>query len=439
MSERLRHVPRIFYLGLGAPVVAVAVLLACGLAGQGKVGFTLRRAACPAPLPAYSAVFTPDSRYIVTGSFDATLLLDVEAHKLVNRFPADDDGAYASAGANEFKLFAVSSDGKYVASGGGAWRPVRVLDFRTGRLLRSFSTNRTDVRALVFSPDGKWLAAGTAFRHGEGAKPYEGVYEIWMWDIAKDAPPLRFRGHEAPVQAVAFTANGGQIVSASNDCTLRVWDLPTQRELKRSWAPRVFGRPFGFPAAGRRFSGFDLGTTEWLSVPRLQKISLTLSRDGMHLVCGRSVWDARTLQLEYFVDKGTLWTDFGAWQRAHGRRSVPPSEAFGMIATNSVGGALTDDASRLVYSGNGTACIFDVVAKNLVLEDRVFSNGAGVFALDVSPDGRYAVVAGSGDAAGVGGAPVARDPCQLYVYRLPRPSGLEKPSAERRASGDSAP
>ena len=225
-----------------------------------------------------------------------------------------------------------------------------------------------------------------------------------MWDIAKDAPPLRFRGHEAPVQAVAFTANGGQIVSASNDCTLRVWDLPTQRELKRSWAPRVFGRPFGFPAAGRHFSGFDLGTTEWLSVPRLQKISLTLSRDGMHLVCGRSVWDARTLQLEYFVDKGTLWTDFGAWQRAHGRRSVPPSEAFGMIATNSVGGALTDDASRLVYSGNGTACIFDVVAKNLVLEDRVFSNGAGVFALDVSPDGRYAVVAGSGDAAGVGSA-----------------------------------
>ena len=105
--------------------MAVAVLLACGLAGQGKVGFTLRRAACPAPLPAYSAVFTPDSRYIVTGSFDATLLLDVEAHKLVNRFPADNDGAYASAGANEFKLFAVSSDGKYVASGGGGWRPVQ--------------------------------------------------------------------------------------------------------------------------------------------------------------------------------------------------------------------------------------------------------------------------------------------------------------------------
>jgi WD40 repeat protein len=364
-------------------------------------------------------------------------LLDVEARKLVNRFPPDDDGA--SAGANEFKLFAVSSDGKHVASGGGAWRPVRVLDFRTGRLLRSFNADRTDVRALVFSPDGKWLAAGTAFRYGEGAKPYEGVYEIWMWDIAKDAPPLRFRGHKAPVQAIAFLGDGNRIVSASNDWTLRVWDMATQRELKRSWAPRVFGRPFGFPAAGTRFGGFDPGAGEWLNVPRLNRISLMPSADGKHLVCGRSVWNAHTLQLEYFVDDDKLWTDFEAWQRAHGRRSVPPSEAFGMIATNSVGGALTDDGRRLVYSGNGTACVFDVVATKLVLEDRVFSNGAGVFALDVSPDGRCAVVAGSGEAAGVGGAPVARDPCQLYVYRLPRPSGLEKPPADRRAKGGAAP
>ena len=53
MSERLRHARRIFYLGLAAPAVAVAVLLACGLAGQGKIGFTLRRAAYPAPLAAY--------------------------------------------------------------------------------------------------------------------------------------------------------------------------------------------------------------------------------------------------------------------------------------------------------------------------------------------------------------------------------------------------
>ena len=118
-------------------------------------------------------MFTPDSRYIVTGSFDATLLLDVEAHKLVNRFHLDDDGTHASAGANEFKLFAVSSDGRYVASGGGPWRAIRLFDFQTGRLLRSIETNRTDICALAFSPDGKWLAAGTAYRLHDGPRPYE--------------------------------------------------------------------------------------------------------------------------------------------------------------------------------------------------------------------------------------------------------------------------
>ena len=158
--------------------MAVAVLLACGLAGQGKIGFTLRRAAYPAAASGLLHVFTPDSRYIVTGSFDATLLLDVEAHKLVNRFHLDNDGTHASAGANEFKLFAVSSDGRYVASGGGPWRAIRLFDFQTGRLLRSIETNRTDICALAFSPDGKWLAAGTAYRLHDGPRPYEALYEL---------------------------------------------------------------------------------------------------------------------------------------------------------------------------------------------------------------------------------------------------------------------
>ena len=111
------------------------------------------------------------------------------------------------------------------------------------------------------------------------------------------------------MQGVAFVPNGNRIISVSDDWTIRVWDTATQHEIRRSWKPRVFGRPFGFPKSGTRFGGVDRGASEWLNEARLDRISLTISPDGKHLVCGRSVWSVEKMALEYFVDDGRLWKD----------------------------------------------------------------------------------------------------------------------------------
>jgi hypothetical protein len=436
MSERLRHARRIFYLGLAAPGVAVGVILACALGGQQKIGFTLRRAAYPAPLAAYCAVFTPDSRYIVTGGSDATLLLDVEARKLVGRFPLDDDGPNRLPGPDPFKLFAVSSDGKYTASGGGPWSAVRLFDFQTGRLLRSIETNRTDVCALAFSPDGKWLAAGTACRrHGEKVLRYEALFEIWLWDLVHPGgEPVRIQGHEAPVIGVAFLPDGKRMVSLTDVAILRLLDVTTRRELKRSgtWKP-AYGRaavPSGSMLPGIDSRGASCGIDShrgWLS--------MALSFDGKHVVCGRTVWDTENLRLECFADGRRLWKDYDEWRRIHvveGGRPVEKSATVMSRFAWCYKGCLTPDNRRLVVagqyglrglgpSGSGLTAegrklvplrtatgralrtgsedllsVFDVVTGDLLLEDQVFSNGAPVFTIDVSRDGRYALAAGSG-------------------------------------------
>ena len=243
MFEKLLAVRPLLCLACCVPLVAVVVALACGHGDNTKIGFQLNDTDAP------SAVFTPDSKYIVAGGFRKLSLLDVDAHKLIDRFPEDTNGRF---GTRSFEVVAVSPDGKHVASATGV-RPtmaVQVWNVHSGHLDCSFDTHCTDIPALVFSPDGRWLAAGTGFRRQQGPKPYEGVYEIWMWDTTKETKPVTFRGHKAPVQAIAFLPDGKKIVSASNDWTLRMWDVATHRELKRSWKPRVFGPPFGFPAAG---------------------------------------------------------------------------------------------------------------------------------------------------------------------------------------------
>ena len=48
--------------------------------------------------------------------------------------------------------------------GGGVDRYVRIWDIETGRLLRSLRGHTADIRALVFTPDGRTLASGSEDR-----------------------------------------------------------------------------------------------------------------------------------------------------------------------------------------------------------------------------------------------------------------------------------
>jgi WD40 repeat protein len=78
--------------------------------------------------------------------------------------------------------------------------------------------------ALVYSPEGKWLASGGADK------------VIRLWDADTGKPGLRLAGHEDTIYSLAFVPAGeGKpatvLVSASDDKTIRFWDLTTGKEL----------------------------------------------------------------------------------------------------------------------------------------------------------------------------------------------------------------
>ncbi|MBC1314506.1 hypothetical protein GNE88_26220, partial [Trichormus variabilis PNB] len=59
---------------------------------------------------------------------------------------------------------------------------------------------------------------------------------IRLWDVNGQPIGQPFRGHEGGVNSVAFSPDGGRIVSGSNDNTIRLWD--------------VNGQPIGQPFRG---------------------------------------------------------------------------------------------------------------------------------------------------------------------------------------------
>jgi RNA polymerase sigma factor (sigma-70 family) len=121
----------------------------------------------------------------------------------------------------EFILaLALSADGKTLAVGGHRFVSLRRPD--TGKELRRLVCDGS-VSALAFSPDGRTLAAGQlVYTKNMEAK-------VTVWELATYSVRSHYTGHQDNVKALAFTADGGRLASASGDTTVLLWDTAGRR------------------------------------------------------------------------------------------------------------------------------------------------------------------------------------------------------------------
>ena len=135
-----------------------------------------------------SLKFTPDGKYLVSGNdsnnHGTVKIWNYKTGQLVHSII---NGDYVTGGGASPQVD-VSPDGKYIAAGGNGYNmAVRIFNVANGALVRTLSINSGDYYGNsipLFTPDGKYVVAGTGIYGANGVGWHA---EIYVWRVSDGA------------------------------------------------------------------------------------------------------------------------------------------------------------------------------------------------------------------------------------------------------------
>src|SRR5262249_10422693 len=177
------------------------------------------------------------------------------------------------------RAVAFSPDGRFLAAAGSD-KTVRIRDPDTGRLIRSLQGHEGSVLSVAFSPDSRLVASSSM------------DLTVRIWEAATGRVVHICSGQKLQAFCVAFSPDGSRVASATGDGGVKFWDVVTGQE-----------------------------TSAWRNISGSRGNILSFSPDGQHLavVSGREVHiravaDGRlehTLQGHFMPIEGLAYTPDG--------------------------------------------------------------------------------------------------------------------------------
>lgn len=285
----------------------------------------------------YSVAFTPDGKYVVSGSGDHTVKVwDSATGKEIKSFggPAGHQNLVMSV--------SLCADGSLIASG-GTDNTVKVWDFPSSTPLRTLAKSE-GASVLAVSPDGAKLAGGDK----------DGGVKIWNSVDGKEL--FHLQGHSGAVTGLAFSGNGQLLISCGKDKTLRFWN----------------------PANGQSLGvlGAHAAEVRGLAVHPNNNALYSAGADG-----SLKFWALPP------VASKTLWTD----QRAAG----PPRDGADRRDTGPLFLALSNDGNSFVFGGADKSVRLANAMNGQLIREFQGAN-ANVESATLSPNGAW-IAAGTAD------------------------------------------
>ncbi len=176
-----------------------------------------------------SVVYSPDGRYLASGSWDKTIKVwDVVTGTELRTLTGHSD---------RVRSVVYSPDGRYLAS--GSWdKTIKIWQVATGTELRNLTGHSRWVYSVVYSPDGRYLASGNGYK------------TIKIWEVATGKQLRTLTGHSGSVWSVVYSPDGRYLASGGDDKTTKIWEVATGKQLRTltghsDWVNSVVYSPDG--------------------------------------------------------------------------------------------------------------------------------------------------------------------------------------------------